>query len=62
MLPWQREFVLATERVRSACEEAGVPRLVYASSSSVYGTRSGATPRGDGAEPRIPLRGQQTRR
>lgn len=27
----------------SACEEAGVPRLVYASSSSVYGTSAGAT-------------------
>ncbi|WP_406447442.1 NAD-dependent epimerase/dehydratase family protein [Streptomyces sp. NBC_00876] len=35
--------VFATERVLSACEDAHVPRLVYASSSSVYGTRNGAT-------------------
>ncbi|MEW2404817.1 NAD-dependent epimerase/dehydratase family protein [Streptomyces griseoviridis] len=35
--------VFATERVVSACEEARVPRLVYASSSSVYGSGAGAT-------------------
>ncbi|WP_329361110.1 NAD-dependent epimerase/dehydratase family protein [Streptomyces sp. NBC_00669] len=35
--------VFATERVLSACEEARVPRLVYASSSSVYGSSAGAT-------------------
>ncbi len=33
--------VVATERVLAACEEAGVARLVYASSSSVYGTSGG---------------------
>ncbi|MET8540966.1 NAD-dependent epimerase/dehydratase family protein [Kitasatospora sp. NPDC004799] len=30
--------VFATERVLAACEDVRVPRLVYASSSSVYGT------------------------
>lgn len=36
--------VFATERVLAACEDVRVPRLVYASSSSVYGTTmSGAT-------------------
>ncbi|MCX5379735.1 NAD-dependent epimerase/dehydratase family protein [Streptomyces sp. NBC_00091] len=35
--------VFATERVASACEDARVPRLVYASSSSVYGNSGGAT-------------------
>jgi len=41
---WGREFalytehnVLATQRLLEAAVEAGVPRLVYASSSSVYG-------------------------
>ncbi|MGA5818806.1 NAD-dependent epimerase/dehydratase family protein [Kitasatospora sp. NPDC094028] len=33
--------VFATERVLAACEDVRVPRLVYASSSSVYGTTSG---------------------
>ncbi|MFJ9609609.1 NAD-dependent epimerase/dehydratase family protein [Kitasatospora sp. NPDC101176] len=36
--------VFATERVLAACEDVRVPRLVYASSSSVYGTiREGAS-------------------
>jgi nucleoside-diphosphate-sugar epimerase len=43
--------VFATERVLAACEEAGVPRLVYASSSSVYGT-GGAGPTGEESAPR----------
>ncbi|WP_405004060.1 NAD-dependent epimerase/dehydratase family protein [Kitasatospora purpeofusca] len=33
--------VFATERVLAACEDVRVPRLVYASSSSVYGTTNG---------------------
>ncbi|MFD4394913.1 NAD-dependent epimerase/dehydratase family protein [Kitasatospora sp. NPDC058478] len=33
--------VFATERVLAACEDVRVPRLVYASSSSVYGTTGG---------------------
>nr|WSW42336.1 NAD-dependent epimerase/dehydratase family protein [Streptomyces sp. NBC_01001]WSW63222.1 NAD-dependent epimerase/dehydratase family protein [Streptomyces sp. NBC_00998] len=35
--------IFATERVVAACEDARVPRLVYASSSSIYGTSSHAT-------------------
>jgi nucleoside-diphosphate-sugar epimerase len=34
--------VFATERVLAACEDVRVPRLVFASSSSVYGTTDGS--------------------
>ncbi|MGW4896609.1 NAD-dependent epimerase/dehydratase family protein [Kitasatospora sp. NPDC004240] len=43
--------VHATERVLTACEAVGVPRLVYASSSSVYGASSGR-PVPEDAQPR----------
>ncbi|MEU7171555.1 MULTISPECIES: NAD-dependent epimerase/dehydratase family protein [Micromonospora] len=43
-----------TSRLLSACAEAGVPRLVYASSSSVYGETSSASSEGDVAQPISP--------
>ena len=48
---YTRNNVLATQRVLEACREAGVGRLVYASSSSIYGDsediplREGSLPR-----------------
>ncbi|MEV7989519.1 NAD-dependent epimerase/dehydratase family protein [Micromonospora sp. NPDC085948] len=44
----------STGRLLSACAEAGVPRLVYASSSSVYGENSTASREGDVAQPISP--------
>jgi nucleoside-diphosphate-sugar epimerase len=35
--PYRRENVLATRALLSACHDAGVPRVVFGSSSSVYG-------------------------
>ena len=53
---WGRDFqvytdhnVLATQRLLEAAVQAGVPRLVYASSSSVYGDRAELPLREDGA-------------
>ncbi|MFJ8477681.1 NAD-dependent epimerase/dehydratase family protein [Kitasatospora sp. NPDC094011] len=47
--------VFATERVLAACEDVRVPRLVYASSSSVYGTTGGgATDEGRTPNPESP--------
>jgi nucleoside-diphosphate-sugar epimerase len=46
--------VLATQRVLAACEEAGVRRLVFASSSSVYGTASCPSREGDPTGPISP--------
>ena len=53
---WGRDFqvytdhnVLATQRLLEAAVEAGVPRLVYASSSSVYGDRAELPLREDAA-------------
>jgi nucleoside-diphosphate-sugar epimerase len=43
--------VYATERLLTACEAVGVPRLVYASSSSIYGTTGGG-PTAECAAPR----------
>lgn len=43
-----------TGRLLSVCAEAGVPRLVYASSSSVYGETSSASREGDVAQPISP--------
>jgi UDP-glucuronate 4-epimerase len=45
--------VLGTQRVLEACAAAEVPRLVFASSSSVYGTGSGAPSRE--TDPLLPL-------
>ncbi|PSK65014.1 dTDP-glucose 4,6-dehydratase [Micromonospora sp. MH33] len=44
--------ILATERVLAACVRQGVPRLIYASSSSVYGV-TGAPSRE--SEPTVPI-------
>ncbi|GAA2445802.1 NAD-dependent epimerase/dehydratase family protein [Actinomadura vinacea] len=51
---WGREFadyvacnVVATQRVLAACANVGTPRLVVASSSSVYGTTGGDPSRED---------------
>ncbi|MWA16138.1 NAD-dependent epimerase/dehydratase family protein [Streptomyces sp. BA2] len=46
--------IFATERVVSACEDARVPRLVYSSSSSVYGTSSHATREATAPNPASP--------
>jgi nucleoside-diphosphate-sugar epimerase len=46
--------VMATQRVLAACEEAGVRRLVFASSSSVYGTASRPSREGDPTGPISP--------
>jgi nucleoside-diphosphate-sugar epimerase len=46
-----RNNVLATQRVLEACKETGVRKLVYASSSSVYGNSEQA-PTGEDAVPR----------
>jgi len=53
---WGRDFavytdnnVLATQRLLEACLESGVPRLVYASSSSVYGDSAALPLREDAA-------------
>lgn len=47
--------VLATHRVLEACTRIGVPRLVVASSSSVYGTRDGgASVEADRPQPASP--------
>jgi UDP-glucose 4-epimerase len=52
---WGRDFsiytdnnVLATQRLLEACVHTGVPRLVYASSSSVYGDSAALPLREDG--------------
>lgn len=45
--------VVATHRLMSACERTGVRRLVFASSSSVYGTASGGPSRED--DPTVPI-------
>lgn len=46
--------VIATHRLLAACENAGVRRLVYASSSSVYGTCSGPSRENDPTGPISP--------
>jgi len=46
--------VVATQRVLTACEQAGVRRLVFASSSSVYGTASRPSREGDPTGPVSP--------
>lgn len=46
--------VVATHRLLAACEHAGVRRLVFASSSSVYGTSSGPSRESDPANPISP--------
>ncbi|MBO0878826.1 MAG: NAD-dependent epimerase/dehydratase family protein [Mycobacterium sp.] len=49
-----RTNVTATERVVTACEKAGVRRLVVASSSSVYGETRGASGEHDAVAPCSP--------
>ncbi|MEO6082995.1 MAG: NAD-dependent epimerase/dehydratase family protein [Umezawaea sp.] len=49
-----RSNVVATHRLLSACERAGVRRLVYASSSSVYGTSNGPSRETDPTGPISP--------
>ena len=64
---WGREFthytdhnVLATQRLLEAARAAGGPRVVYASSSSVYGDAPSLPLREDArCEPVSPLRGDQ---
>lgn len=58
---WGSEFpayvtanVVATERIVAACERVGVPRLVYASSSSVYGRTTAASRETDPTRPISP--------
>ncbi|GGN65851.1 NAD-dependent epimerase/dehydratase family protein [Nocardia rhizosphaerihabitans] len=46
--------VVATQRLLAACERAQVPRLVLASSSSVYGQTSGPSAEGDPTYPMSP--------
>ncbi|MBN1172996.1 MAG: NAD-dependent epimerase/dehydratase family protein [Micromonosporaceae bacterium] len=46
--------VLATQRLLTACERTGVPRLVYASSSSVYGPAGGPSRECDPTRPLSP--------
>jgi nucleoside-diphosphate-sugar epimerase len=58
---WGRTFpdyvsnnIRATERLAAACVHAGVPRLVYASSSSVYGQATAASRETDPVQPISP--------
>ena len=58
---WGSEFpayitanVVATDRLVAACERVGVPRLVYASSSSVYGPATAASRETDPTRPISP--------
>ncbi|GAA0905888.1 NAD-dependent epimerase/dehydratase family protein [Virgisporangium aurantiacum] len=46
--------IVATERLVAACERAGVRRLVYASSSSVYGPTTAASRESDPTRPISP--------
>lgn len=46
--------VLATERLLKACVRGGVPKLVYASSSSVYGEVAGPSREVDATQPLSP--------
>ena len=46
--------VIATNRLIGACERVGVRRLVFASSSSVYGTANGPSREGDPTSPISP--------
>lgn len=46
--------VLGTQRLLDACHRAGVPRMVFASSSSVYGAVAGANNETDSPKPASP--------